>query len=135
MTPMEAWSVIHGNLLNLYLKNRGNCFKGYTEADTEAETIAFRALREMEKREKPEPLETLDLHRFINKPIWVEYADLNDELRYGWFILRNISKTGAVLIGTEGSLQLWMSNFGVKWKAFEYQRIFVGGKEKENAAD
>jgi hypothetical protein len=52
MTPMEAWSIIQGNLLNHYIARRalhpnGN---GFTEAEIEAETICFLALKEMQER-------------------------------------------------------------------------------------
>ena len=55
MTPMEAWYIISANLMDLYKMRRATYGgKGYTEADTEAEVICFKALQEMEKRGKGE---------------------------------------------------------------------------------
>lgn len=54
MTPMEAWHIISGNLLNLYKMRRAlnNSEKGYTQTEIDAEVICFEALKEMEEREK-----------------------------------------------------------------------------------
>lgn len=52
MTPMEAWRIISANLTNYYKMRRDEKFKGYTETDTEAEVMAFMALREMAERMK-----------------------------------------------------------------------------------
>lgn len=54
MTPMAAWRIIQANLLDLYKRRKDGSFKGYTEADTEAEVICFQALREMEERNRVE---------------------------------------------------------------------------------
>ena len=56
MTPLEAWGIISANLKNHYAFRRAMYpnDKGYTEAEIEAEVICFRALQEMEKREKAE---------------------------------------------------------------------------------
>ena len=51
MTPMEAWHIISANLMDLYKMRRATYGgKGYTEAETKAEVICFKALQEMEKR-------------------------------------------------------------------------------------
>lgn len=50
MTPMEAWGIISANLMELYKCKRTDTFKGYTDADIEAEAICFKALREMYER-------------------------------------------------------------------------------------
>lgn len=49
MTPMEAWSIISANLATLYRirKAQNPEFRGFDDADVEAEVIAFRALKEM----------------------------------------------------------------------------------------
>jgi hypothetical protein len=54
MTPMEAWSIIGANLYHLYRIRRAQNpgYKGYDDADLEAEVIAFQALKEMEERQK-----------------------------------------------------------------------------------
>ena len=54
MTPMEAWSIISANLATLYRirKAQNPEFRGFDDADVEAEIIAFRALKEMEERMK-----------------------------------------------------------------------------------
>ena len=52
MTPMEAWGIISANL-NSHYKLRRSMYpnsKGYTDAETEAEIICFRALKEMAER-------------------------------------------------------------------------------------
>ncbi len=50
MTPLEAWHIISANLSDLYKKRRDEHFKGYVEADIQAEVICFQALKEMEER-------------------------------------------------------------------------------------
>ncbi len=50
MTPMEAWGIISSNMMELYKCKKTDTFKGYTEADLEAEVICFKALREMYER-------------------------------------------------------------------------------------
>ena len=47
MTPMEAWRIISANLWELYKRRRAENpnYKGYTDADTEAEIVAFMALK------------------------------------------------------------------------------------------
>ena len=52
MTPMEAWRIISANLENLYKRRRDDKFKGYTDAEVEAEVICFQALKLMEERLK-----------------------------------------------------------------------------------
>ena len=54
MTPMEAWHIISANLMQLYKMRRAEYpnFKGYTDAEVEAEVICFKALEEMQKKEK-----------------------------------------------------------------------------------
>lgn len=39
MTPMEAWRVISANMAELYKRRKTECYKGYTDADIEAEVI------------------------------------------------------------------------------------------------
>jgi hypothetical protein len=50
MTPMDAWRIISANLTELYKLRRAETFKGYTEAETEAEVICFMALKLLEER-------------------------------------------------------------------------------------
>lgn len=50
MTPMEAWRVISANLMELSKLKKTDTFKGYVDADIEAEVICFKALQEMDKR-------------------------------------------------------------------------------------
>lgn len=45
MTPIEAWHIISANLWELYKRRKTDNFKGWTDADTEAEVIAFMALK------------------------------------------------------------------------------------------
>lgn len=51
MKPMEAWRIISANLAQLYKMRSDENYKGYVDADTEAEVICFKALREMERSE------------------------------------------------------------------------------------
>ena len=53
MTPMEAWHIISANMMQLYKMRRANnpYFKGYTDAEVEAEVICFKALELMKKQE------------------------------------------------------------------------------------
>ena len=46
MTPMEAWRIISANLWELYKRRRADNpnYDGYTDADVEAEVVAFKAL-------------------------------------------------------------------------------------------
>ena len=50
MTPMEAWHIVSANLAHLYKIRRLPAYKGYSDADTEAEVICCKALKEMEER-------------------------------------------------------------------------------------
>ena len=72
MKPLEAWSVISANLTNLYALRKTKGFKGYVPADTEAEVIAYRALKDMQEREYPELLSLAKLRKMSGQPIWVE---------------------------------------------------------------
>lgn len=51
MTPMEAWRVISENMLELYKRRKTSCYKGYTDADVEAEVVCFNALRQAKNGE------------------------------------------------------------------------------------
>lgn len=50
MTPLEAWHIISANLATLYKMRKDGKFKGYTDAEVEAEVICFHALQEMNQR-------------------------------------------------------------------------------------
>lgn len=50
MTPMQAWHIISANLAELYKLKRTDTYKGYTDADVQAEVVCFKALKEMEER-------------------------------------------------------------------------------------
>lgn len=57
MTPLEAWHIISANLNELYKQRRAMFpdskeYKGYTDAEVEAEIICFVALREEERSEQ-----------------------------------------------------------------------------------
>lgn len=52
MTPMEAWHIVSANLANYYKTKRTDTYKGYVDADLEAEVICFQALKEAEERQK-----------------------------------------------------------------------------------
>ena len=48
MTPMDAWQIISANLMELYKRRRTDKFKGYTDAEIEAEVITFTALKKLQ---------------------------------------------------------------------------------------
>lgn len=50
MTPLEAWHIISANLATLYKIRKDDKFKGYTDAEIDAEIICFKALQEMNQR-------------------------------------------------------------------------------------
>ena len=50
MSPMDAWHIIAANLAELYKLKRTDTYKGYTDADVQAEVVCFKALKEMEER-------------------------------------------------------------------------------------
>ena len=55
MTPLQAWSIISGNLSHLYKMPKANSsgsFKGYTDEDLEAEVMCYKALKEMQERQE-----------------------------------------------------------------------------------
>lgn len=52
MTPLEAWHIISANLCDLYKKRRDENFKGYVDKNIEVEVICFKALQEMEERQR-----------------------------------------------------------------------------------
>lgn len=73
MKPMEAWSIISANLAHLVRIRRSQGDpKGFVDAETEAEVIAFRAMKEMQERMYPEPLSIKELQEMAGEPIWVE---------------------------------------------------------------
>ena len=49
ITPMDAWHIISANLMELYKLKRTDTYKGFTDADVQAEVICFRALKNLEK--------------------------------------------------------------------------------------
>jgi hypothetical protein len=49
MTPTEAWRIKSANLMELYKLKKTDTFKGYTDADIEAELICFKAVNRMQK--------------------------------------------------------------------------------------
>lgn len=75
MTPMKAWHTISANLNQLYKMMRTPTFKGFTEADTEAEVICFHALKELEERKNQKPLTIAELEKMHGLPVWI--ADEN----------------------------------------------------------
>ncbi len=77
MRPLDAWHVISANLAHLYKMRRIACYKGYVEADTMAEVITFKALQEMEEREKNEPLTLDELKMMDGEPVWVHNLKVN----------------------------------------------------------
>lgn len=52
LKPMDAWRIILASLFELYEKRRTKDFNGYGDADIRAAIICFRALKEMEERER-----------------------------------------------------------------------------------
>ena len=48
MTPMQAWSIISANLMELYKRRNANDCKPYVDAEITAEVICYMALKKME---------------------------------------------------------------------------------------
>ena len=104
MKPMEAWSIISANLAHLVRIRRSQGDpKGYVPAETEAEVIAFKALREMQDRMYPKPLRMKDLMEMCGQPVWIEPVDKSWEGR--WAIIEGCSEyDGEKYLFLEGDL-------------------------------
>jgi len=84
MKPMEAWSIISANLAHLVRIRRSQGDpKGYVDAESEAEVIAFRALKEMDERMNPHPLTPAKLMEMQDQPVWVEWKDAPELCSWG----------------------------------------------------
>lgn len=91
MTPMEAWSIVSANLAHLVrLRRCQGDPKGFTDAESEAEVITFKALQEMQERMYPKPLKFEDVQQMFDEPIWVEFVDC-PELN-SWGIVESVSE-------------------------------------------
>ena len=72
MKPMEAWSIVSANLAHLVrLRRCQGDPKGFTDAESEAEVITFKALQEMQERVYPKPLTFKDLMGMHGEPVYV----------------------------------------------------------------
>lgn len=85
MTPLEAWSVISKNLAELYRMRNASGGNGNRPEDTEAEVIAFTALKELQERIAPKPLSFQELKEMEDKPVWVQYG--SDPENDKWAVL------------------------------------------------
>lgn len=87
---MEAWSIVSANLAHLVRirRSQGNP-KGFVDAESEAEVIAFKALQEMQQRMYPKPLKFKDVILLLDQPVWVEFIDA-PELNC-WGIVESVS--------------------------------------------
>lgn len=92
MTPLEAWSVISGNLAQLYKMLKTPCFKGYVPADTEAEVIAFKALQEMQERQCAKELTLNELLQMPGEPVFLEYK-IDSHIFTGWNVFDSTRTT------------------------------------------
>ena len=109
MKPMEAWSIISANLAHLVRIRRSQGDpKGFVDAETEAEVIAFKALREMDDRMYPKPLNFKDALIMLDQPVWVEFLDSPD--LNCWGILESVSE-----ISNKHYLYLQSSIVGIEW--------------------
>ena len=54
MTLMAAWHIVSANRARFYKMRKTPTFKGYVDADTEAEVICFKALKEMDEKNNAE---------------------------------------------------------------------------------
>ncbi len=70
MTPTEAWRIISANLMELYKLKKTDTFKGYTDADIEAELICFKAVNRMQKEARGN-----DRTRLDDDLLWVTDVD------------------------------------------------------------
>ena len=118
MTPLEAWSVISGNLAQLYKMLKTPCFNGYVPADTEAEVIAFKALQEMQERQYPKPLTVDQLKEMVDEPVWVQPPKMPEHGRWGI-----VESAGEY----DGDKVLWLHNdytchyLGKSWVAYKHK--------------
>ena len=93
MTPMEAWSIVSANLAHLVrLRRCQGDPKGFTDAESEAEVITFKALQEMQERMYPRPLTVVKLMEMQDQPVWVEWQDA-PELS-GWGVVESVYTVG-----------------------------------------
>ena len=51
MTPMQAWKIVSGSLMQLYRLKDELGMQPYTQEEIKAETICFMALKQMEERD------------------------------------------------------------------------------------
>lgn len=76
MKPMEAWSIISANLAHLVrIRRCQGDPKGYVDAETEAEVIAFKALKDMQERMCTKPLTFEELIQMDGEPVWLNVAN------------------------------------------------------------
>lgn len=111
MSPLDAWHVISANLSHLYKMRRTACYKGYVEADTKAEVIAFKALQEMEERENNVPLTLAELKQMQGEPVWVHNLEVNKSF---WALAYQ-----DVVSNRLGYLDY--SGYGQTWFAYRYK--------------
>lgn len=118
MTPLEAWSVISGNLAQLYKMLKTPCFKGYVPADTEAEVIAFKALQEMQERLHPKPLSIDELKEMRGEPVWVQGPGFP---QYGrWAIVSGVDEyDGDKILFLQGDYTC--HDYGKVWEAYKHK--------------
>lgn len=101
MTPMDAWHIISANLAHLVkIKRSQGDPKGFVPADTEAEVFAFQALKQMQERMYPQPLDVAEIQQMQDEPVWVEH--LENPAVSGWGVVESIST-----IGKDTTMYLW----------------------------
>lgn len=129
MKPMEAWSIISGNLAQLYKMLKTPCFRGYVPADTEAEVIAFKALQELQERTDPKTLSIEELRQLTGDWVWVE-AEATPERRSGWgYVCGQDGLTVSLIIEFNGfwegspicHLNLELKDYEMSWRAFRHK--------------
>lgn len=127
MSPLDAWHIISANLAHLYKMRRTACYRGYVDVDTEAEVIAFKALDEMNQREKNPPLKPKELKQMEGEPVWVHiinksnFANPQDAFD-AWGLVRKTwvrvwDKDRADLI----SIDYHFEDYDKDWLAYRYK--------------
>lgn len=129
MTPMDAWHIVSANLSQLYKMLRTPTYKGYVDADTEAEVICFEALRRMHSQSKQEALPLRKLKQMPGEWVWVEGETITGKYS-GWGYLPKHGSEDVVLITEfdgfwEGSpiftVNLDFREYGKGWMAYLYR--------------
>ena len=127
MNAHDAWKIISSNLAHFYKMRRAETYPGYNSADTMAEVITFKALQEMEEREKNAPLTLAELKQMEDEPVWVQVIDKSNfadplDAFDAWGLVRKSwvrvwDRSRADLI----TIDYHFEDYGADWLAYRYK--------------